>query len=85
VEPSPHHERPIGRLELMADVNARVHELAEKLHESVGADGDEWGFMCECGASECRERVALSLPQFETLRRLGEPILASGHVPLPPA
>jgi hypothetical protein len=71
---------PVGLSDLMADMNERVRALAERLHESIGEQGDEWGFMCECGSSDCHERVDLSLPDYEALRSHGDAVLAAGHV-----
>jgi hypothetical protein len=70
--------------DLMADVNAHVHELAERL-ESSSADTEGWRFMCECGDPDCHEPVWLTLTAYEKVRRRGKPILAEGHTPSPPA
>ena len=74
---------PVGHLDLMADVNAHVHALAERL-DPADDDAAVWGFRCECG-SDCNTRVELSVREYETLRRRDEPILAPGHTRLPPA
>jgi hypothetical protein len=70
--------------EVIADVNAHVYRLAERLERS-GSDGKEWSFMCECGDASCHERVHLSVAEYEELKRQGRPVLAAGHDPEPPA
>jgi hypothetical protein len=71
---------PVELSDLMVDMNERVRALAARLHESIGEQGDEWGFMCECGLVTCHERVHLSLPAYEALRTRGDAVLAAGHV-----
>jgi hypothetical protein len=79
-----HERRPLEAV-LMAEVNANVRELADRLDGS-GASEDLWGFRCECGDAACREPVPLPLALYEGLRRGGRPVLAPGHsVRLPPA
>jgi hypothetical protein len=72
--------------DLMADVNAHVHQLAERFAATSGEDVQLDSYMCECGSPECRERVPLSAADYEVCRRRDEPILAHGHsLSLPPA
>jgi hypothetical protein len=68
---------------LMAEVNAHVRELADRL-DRTGASEDLWGFRCECGDAACREPVPLPLARYEWLKRRGEPVLAPGHSVDPP-
>jgi hypothetical protein len=68
--------------DLMADVNAHVHELAERLDPS-GADNELWRFRCECADPDCHEQVWLTLTQYEESRRRRKPVLAPGHAPPP--
>jgi hypothetical protein len=75
---------PVKHDDLMADVNAHVHELAERL-DPADDDAAIWGFRCECGAPGCRARAELSLSAYEALRRRGDPVLAPGHLPTAPA
>src|SRR5207247_8141772 len=52
--------------DLLAHVNARIHELVE---DRLASGEDElWGFRCECGEPGCRESVQLSLHGYEELR-----------------
>ena len=72
--------------DLMADVNAHVHHLAERFAATSGEDVQLGSYMCECGSPECRERVAVSAADYEARRRRDEPILAHGHsLTSPPA
>jgi hypothetical protein len=77
-------QRPLEAV-LMAEVNAHVRELADRL-DRTGTTEDLWGFRCECGDAACHEPVPLPLARYESLKRRGEPVLAEGHsVRLPPA
>jgi hypothetical protein len=79
-----HERRPFEAI-LMAEVNAHVRELADRL-DGTGAREDLWGFRCECGDAACHEPAPLPLAQYEWLKRHGEPVLAPGHsVRIPPA
>ena len=60
------------------EVNAHVHEAARRF-EGVEPGHDPWNFSCECGASECRVPVSLTLAQYEATRAAGRPLLAPGH------
>jgi len=62
--------------ELLAEVNSRIRELAER--ESHGAG--ESGFHRECGVTGCSELVSLSLEEYESARDALLPILAEGHL-----
>jgi predicted DNA-binding protein (UPF0251 family) len=53
--------------------------MAVKRFDLSESDTDTWGFLCECGASECEEWVTLSVPDYEALRNADRPILAPGH------
>ena len=77
-----YERRPLEAV-LMAEVNAHVWELADRL-DGTGATGDLWGFRCECGDAGCHEPVPLPLARYEWLRRRGEPVLAPGHSLHPP-
>jgi hypothetical protein len=66
--------------DLMADVNAHVHRLAERFAATSGEDLELGSYMCECGSPRCRGRVSLSAADYEIRRRQGEPILAVGHI-----
>jgi rubrerythrin len=61
--------------DLLAEVNARVRELADPLSRRT----DKCDFCCECGEPDCHEVVALSLAEYELLRATHSPILAEGH------
>ena len=61
--------------DLLAEVNARVRELADAQSEGTA----EWDFRCECGEPDCRESVSLTVAGYELLRAGGSPILAPGH------
>jgi hypothetical protein len=72
--------------DLIADMNAHVHELAERFAATSGEDVELRSYRCECGAPNCHERAPLSAADYEALRRRGEPILAVGHTStLPPS
>jgi hypothetical protein len=76
--------RPLEAV-LMAEVNAHVRELADRL-DGTAAREALWGFRCECGDGACREPVPLPLGRYEWLKRRGEPLLAPGHsAGVPPA
>jgi hypothetical protein len=73
-------EKAIADLsDVLADVNARISELAAE--QAVGPDGESWEFMCECGKQGCHERVPMSLSDYEALRQTGAAVLAPGHHP----
>lgn len=59
---------------LLADVNARIHDVADR---SI-ARADVWEFLCECG---CQQRVLLTLDEYERIIATGKPILVHGHTP----
>jgi rubrerythrin len=62
--------------DLLAEVNARVRELAE----SQCGDAASWDFRCECGDPKCDQAV-LTVAEYEVLRASSRPILADGHEP----
>ncbi len=61
-----------------ADVNRQVR-IAVKRFDLSESHEDTWDFLCECGAGECEEWVTLTVPQYEALRKAGQPILGAGH------
>jgi predicted Zn-ribbon and HTH transcriptional regulator len=61
--------------DLLAEVNARVRELAE----SQSGGTATWDFRCECGDPDCSRPVPLTVAEYELLRAGGSPILAEGH------
>jgi hypothetical protein len=65
--------------DLLLEVNAHVHEAARRF-EGVEPGHEPWEFRCECGASECRVRVSLTLAEYEALRAAGRPVLAPEHL-----
>jgi hypothetical protein len=67
-----------AELDLLTEVNAHVHEAARRF-EGVEPGTDRWEFTCECGATDCREAVSLTLADYETHRAQGQPVLAPGH------
>jgi hypothetical protein len=71
-------EERSAKQSILLELNGRVHEAA-KLFESADTDRDLWDFTCECGASDCRVSVSLTLDEYEALREGGEPVLAGGH------
>jgi hypothetical protein len=75
-------EQRIGD-DLIADVNAHVSELAERLDGTTRSDS-LWSFRCECGEPGCRDLVELSVADFQRLRCRGEPVLAPRHEVEPP-
>lgn len=61
---------------LFREVNERMEDLARTFGEGPLAD-----FICECGNSECTERLRLPLAEYEAVR--AEPtrfVVANGHV-----
>jgi hypothetical protein len=67
--------------DLLAEVNARVRELAD----SQSGGTDEWDFRRECGEPDCDEAVSLTVAKYELLRASHSPIPGrrSGAMPLP--
>lgn len=58
-------ERRAGENEaLYREVNERVRDLSETFETG----GELVQFVCECGELECRERVPLTLAEYERLR-----------------
>ena len=67
-----------GTEDVLHEVNAHVHEAARRF-EGTEPQVDHWDFTCECGATDCRLTVSLTLPEYEALRAAGRPVLAPGH------
>jgi hypothetical protein len=63
---------------LLLELNTRVHEAAKRF-EGLESERESWEFTCECGASDCRVVVSLTLAEYEALRAAGGPVLAAGH------
>ncbi len=58
--------REIGRHQaLLREVNERIEELAETFDRN-----DERAILCECGSSDCDERIVLREHEYEALRRI---------------
>ena len=56
----------IGRRQsLFREVNERIEDLAEKFELR-----DEVPILCECGSTDCNERIVLTENEYETLRRI---------------
>jgi hypothetical protein len=72
------NEQLRAKQSILLELNGRVHEAA-KLFESAERDRDLWDFTCECGASDCRVSVSLTLEEYEALRASGQPVVAGGH------
>ncbi len=51
---------------LFREVNERSNELSEQLH---GGRDDLVDFFCECGRDFCVERLRMTLPEYEAVRR----------------
>jgi hypothetical protein len=64
--------------DILHEVNAHVHEAALRF-EDAGPAREQWEFTCECGASDCRVPVSLTLAEYEALRAADRPVLAPGH------
>jgi hypothetical protein len=63
---------------ILAELNGHVRDLGVHFAASEGAEG-VFAFVCECGAGECKERVVLSLGQFDALQRADGVVFAVGH------
>lgn len=64
--------------DILHEVNAHVHEAALRF-EGAAPGQEHWEFACECGASDCRVQVSLTLAEYEALRAAGRSVLAPGH------
>jgi hypothetical protein len=53
--------------------------MAVKRFDLSESAEDTWGFLCECGASDCEEWVTLTVTEYEASRHADRPILAPGH------
>lgn len=57
-----------------------VNEAIEQQALRFGTIDDEYEFVCECSSSECVERVALTLREYEQIRAEGTRfVLVPGH------
>ena len=73
-------ERIVKNEALFRDVNERVRELDAELSEP-GEDDQLSEFLCECGDSECFDRVRLTNPEYEQVRAVATHFLVvPGHV-----
>jgi hypothetical protein len=66
-----------GHAELMEwsrTTNDEIRRVAERFHATPKETYDFW---CECG---CRYHVRATIRRFDSLRRLGQPLLLPGHV-----
>ena len=62
-----------SELSLIATVNGVI----DQLHGSLGlVDSD---FFCECGQSDCKERVKLTRTEYANLRDDDRPVLVADH------
>ena len=58
-------ERRIARNEILfREINERLKEM----QETFSVADERTDFVCECGSSECTNRIELSLPEYEALR-----------------
>ena len=56
---------------------AVVNGVIDDLHASLGlAESD---FFCECGHTECKERITLTRAEYASLRQAGRPLLGGQH------
>lgn len=56
----------IGRHQsLSREVNERIEELAEMFELR-----DQFEILCECGASDCEDRIMLTQAEYDDLRRI---------------
>jgi hypothetical protein len=60
------------RQALLREVNERILEVNERIHEIAGDFGaaERFSILCECGADECQERIELTQTEYEHLRRM---------------
>jgi hypothetical protein len=67
---------------LAREVNDRIREL----HAGFRITSGEYVVLCECGAPDCFERVAIPIEVYESLRARDDQALftAAGHVPVAP-
>lgn len=57
-----------------------MNEAIEQQALRFGGIDDEYEFVCECGSTECVERVTLTLRQYEQIRTEGTRfVLLPGH------
>ncbi|HEV8461354.1 MAG TPA: hypothetical protein VGQ38_11660 [Gaiellaceae bacterium] len=65
------------KVDLLGEVNGSIRALAEKVDPED--DSPTWQFVCECGETDCTERVGLSLARYDSLKRDDVAVLARGH------
>jgi hypothetical protein len=75
-------EQKLELPDLLAEVNARIRELAQR---EFSGPAETWEFRCECGAPQCADSVSLSLVEYEAVRANDAAVLAPGHRFLPGA
>jgi hypothetical protein len=68
---------PAEKVDLLGEVNGSIRGLAEKVDPADNST--TWQFVCECGETDCTERVGLSLERYDSLKRDDVAVLARGH------
>lgn len=48
----------------------RVNERLEDVNEAFQVAADHAEFVCECASMECAERIEITLPNYEAVRRV---------------
>ena len=62
-----------GELSMMPAVN----DVIDELHRSLGLAASD--FFCECGHSDCTERIPLTRTEYARLRKDDQPVLVARH------
>jgi len=77
VDKKDEHDRRVALNEsLFREVNERLEEIGR----SLGGSGDN-EFVCECGDSDCTERLTLDLDRYEAIRSSATHfVVLPGHV-----
>jgi hypothetical protein len=67
-----HREVPREKARQIAQSQALFREVNERINEIAGNFGLAEGFsiFCECGSSECQDRIELTQTEYERLRRM---------------
>lgn len=65
------------KVDLLGEVNGSIRALAGKVDPED--DSTTWQFVCECGETDCTERIGLSLARYDSLKRDSVAVLAPGH------
>jgi hypothetical protein len=65
-QPTQRDARIAGNESHFRDINER---LRDDLTALQAAPADRFEFVCECGLIDCRETIALTLAEFEAVRR----------------